>query len=136
MSIFHFPKYFQLFLIFRFFLVFLKNKNKGEHILFVVFINVSISFFSDFSDFPKSRFFFRVNDLPKNVNDLPKNVNDLPKHVNDLPKKPMPTIHGVFLFSPFFSFFLGILGFFGLFWTFGSNFSFIFFYFIFILFFW
>jgi hypothetical protein len=108
MSIFHFPKYFQLFLIFHFFLFFIKNKNKGEHILFIVFINVSISFFPDFSDFHKSRFFFRVNDLPKNVNDLPKHVNDLPKHVNDLPKKPMPTIHG-------FSFFLLFFGLFGLF---------------------
>ena len=108
MSIFHFPKYFQLFLIFHFFLFFIKNKNKGEHILFIVFINVSISFFPDFSDFHKSRFFFRVNDSPKNVNDSPKHVNDSPKHVNDSPKKPMPTIHGVFLF-------LGILNFFGLF---------------------
>ena len=60
---------------------------------------------------PKSRFFFRDNDLPKNVNDLPKNVNDLPKRVNDLPKKPMPTIHGVSLFPPFF-------GLFGPFWAF------------------
>ena len=101
MSIFHFPKYFQLFLIFLFFLFFIKNKNKGEHILFIVFINVSISFFPDFSDFHKSRFFFRVNDSPKNV-------NDSPKHVNDSPKKPMPTIH-------WFSFFLLFFGLFGLF---------------------
>ena len=115
MSIFHFPKYFRLFLIFLFFLFFIKNKNKGEHILFIVFINVSISFFPDFSDFHKSRFFFRVNDSPKNVNDSPKNVNDSPKHVNDSPKhvndspkKPMPTIHG-------FSFFLLFFGLFGLF---------------------
>jgi len=53
-------------------------------------------------DFPKSRFFFRVNDLPKNV-------NDLPKHVNDLPKKASGYHSWEILFSAFF----GLLGLFG-----------------------
>ena len=125
MSIFHFPKYFRLFWIFLFFLFFLKNKNKGEHNLFVVFAFVSISFFPDFPGFPQISLFFRVNDLPKRV-------NDLPKRVNDLPKKPMPTIHGNSLFSPFFCGFWAFWAFLGLF---GPTFLFSFFSFSFLFFF-
>jgi len=133
MSIFHFPKYFWLFLIFHFFLFFLKNKNKGEHILFVVFTNVSISFFPDFPGFPQISLFFSCQRFTKMCQRFTKMCQRFTKTCQRFTKKcqclPFMGIP-FFGFFSLFSLFFGVLDFFG---VFGSNFFSFFFYFIFLV---